>query len=71
MSDQFNGPSNSSTAIAAGIGAGALVLLLLAVELAQRRGTLAEKERRRLLEELACLPARLEQLLERNEAVEA
>ena len=48
-----------------------VVLLLLAVELAQRRGTLAEKERRRLLEALACLPARLEQLLERNEAVEA
>jgi glucosamine--fructose-6-phosphate aminotransferase (isomerizing) len=48
-----------------------VVLLLLAVELAQRRGTLVEKERRRLLEELACLPTRLEQLLERNEAVEA
>jgi glucosamine--fructose-6-phosphate aminotransferase (isomerizing) len=45
-------------------------LLLLAVDLAQRRGTLGGTERQRLLEGLSRVPGRLEQLLERDEAIE-
>jgi len=48
-----------------------VALLLLAVDLAQRHGRLGEVERRHLVAELARLPARVEQLLERDEIVEA
>ncbi|MBI3670221.1 MAG: glutamine--fructose-6-phosphate transaminase (isomerizing) [Acidobacteria bacterium] len=46
-------------------------LLLLAVEMAQRKGRLGGPEGRQLLDELARIPARLEQLLQRDDVVEA
>ncbi len=46
-------------------------LLLLAVEMAQRKGRLGGAEGRQLLDELARIPARLEQLLQRDDAVKA
>jgi glucosamine--fructose-6-phosphate aminotransferase (isomerizing) len=46
-------------------------LLLLAVEVAQRKGRLNETEGKQLLDELACIPARLEQLLLKDHVVEA
>ncbi|MFQ5777887.1 MAG: glutamine--fructose-6-phosphate transaminase (isomerizing), partial [Terriglobia bacterium] len=46
-------------------------LLLLALDLAQRRARVAEADARQLLDDLACLPVRLQRLLERDEAVEA
>ena len=45
-------------------------LVLLAIDLAQRRGRLDEMEGRRLLQELARVPARLQQLLEKTEVLE-
>lgn len=48
-----------------------VALLLLAVDLAQRHDRVGEAERRHLLEELTRVPARVEQLLERDEIVEA
>ncbi len=46
-------------------------LLLLSVEMAQRKGRLSAAEGRELLDELARIPARLEQLLQHGEVVEA
>jgi glucosamine--fructose-6-phosphate aminotransferase (isomerizing) len=45
-------------------------LLLLALELAQRRGTLDETALRKLFSQMASLPARIEQVLERDSSVE-
>ncbi len=46
-------------------------LLLLALDLAQRRGRLSEARAQTLFASLAALPARIEQVLERDAAVEA
>jgi glucosamine--fructose-6-phosphate aminotransferase (isomerizing) len=48
-----------------------VVLLLVALYLAQRRNQMAEDERRRLLDELALLPARIEHLLESDAHIES
>ncbi|MFQ5737607.1 MAG: glutamine--fructose-6-phosphate transaminase (isomerizing) [Acidobacteriota bacterium] len=47
------------------------VLLLLAVELAHCRARLGQLERCQLIDQLACLPKRLAELLEKDEMIEA
>jgi glucosamine--fructose-6-phosphate aminotransferase (isomerizing) len=48
-----------------------VVLLLVALYLSQRRNRMGENERRRLLDELALLPARIEHLLESDAHIES